>query len=103
MTIEAPNVSGYLAEAVRRAASGVSEAEKRATRAQSAFLTVVKTASELTTERMLFLAKSEVFDLGQRDNISRMEFYERLIAECKRLVGGDELKARLLASAALED
>lgn len=64
--------------------------------AQAAFFGTIDTA------RLLFLAKSEVFDLEQRDYISGAEFDERLIAECRRLVGGDELKARLLASAALE-
>lgn len=88
-------------ELEQAAASTRTEEEARATRAQSAFLTVVKTASEMTTERMLFEARSVVHDLNQRDNISRMEHDEKLIAECKRLVGGDELKARMLASAVL--
>lgn len=96
----------YLAEAIRRAASPQTEAECReriAERAQSAFLTVVKTASELTTARLLFEAKSAVHDLNQRPYISKAAFEELLLAECKRLVGGDMLKAQLLASAALED
>lgn len=80
------------------------ESEARAEiaeRAQAAFFTVAKMRSN--TERLLFEARSAVHDLNQRDYISQAEFDERLIAECKRLVGGDELKARLLASAALGD
>lgn len=76
-------------------------AEITATRAQSAFLTVVRAASEMTTERLLFEARSVAHDLTERDDLSRMEYLERLIAECKRLTKGDELKARILASAVL--
>lgn len=83
-----------------------SESEARAEiaeRAQAAFLSVVKTASEQRTAKLLFEARSVVHDLNQRDYISQAEFDERLIAECKRLCKGDELKARLLVSAALGD
>lgn len=96
----------YLAEAVRRAASPQTEAECReriAQAGQRAFLSVVKTASELTTARLLFEAQSAVHDLNQRPYISKAAFEELLLAECKRLCKGDMLKAQLLASAALED
>lgn len=93
----------YLAEAVRRAASPQTEAECReriAEKAQAAFFTVAKMRTN--TEQLLFEAKSVVQDLNQRDYLGQRAFDELLIAECRRLVGGDELKARLLASAALE-
>lgn len=84
------------ARAQRDGSNVVRLADSAADRAQAAFFGTIDTA------RLLFLAKSEVHDLNQRDYISGMEFDERLIAECKRLCKGDELKARLLASAALE-
>ena len=112
--ITAPNVSGYVRESAARAASQPSETEARAQRsgdnvvtlpnaadeAQAAFLTFAQTTSE--TARLLFEARSVVQDLEQRDYLGQRAFDERLIAECKRLTNGDELKARLLASAALE-
>src|SRR5882672_6316337 len=102
--ITSPNVSGYVAEAADRAAAQPSEAQARAQRDGSNVVRFPSAADEaqaaffgtIDTARLLFLAKSEVFDLNERDYISKAEFDERLIAECRRLVGGDELKARLL-------
>lgn len=81
-------------------ASNVVRLESPADKAHAAFLSIVERASEMTTERMLFEARSVVHDLNERDYISGAEFDAKLIAECKRLTG-DELKARMLASAVL--
>jgi len=94
--IQAPFVSPEVANG---AASTRTEAQAREQRigeaGQRAFFETAATA------QLLFLARSEAQALNQRDYISRAEFDERLVAECRRLVGGDELKARLLASAAI--
>lgn len=103
-------ISPYVEAAADRAASQPSESTARAQREGSNVVAFPSAADEaqaaffgtIDTARLLFLAKSEVHDLNQRDYIGRAEFNERLLAECKRLTKGDVLKAQLLASAALE-
>lgn len=107
MNIQPPNVSGYVAES---AASTRTEAQARAQRAEEfeaelseigerAFFDVARMRTD--TERLLFLAKSEAFELNQKERLSKTGFDELLLAECKRLCKGDELKAAFLASAAI--
>lgn len=86
--------------AISRAAN-VARLPTPADKAHASFLSIVERASEMTTERMLFEARSVVHDLNERAYISGAEFDAKLIAECKRLTKGDELKARMLASAVL--
>lgn len=92
--------SGYLTEAARRAAT-TTEAEARAASAQSAFLTVVKTASEMTTEGLLQHAKNHAHRLWCEENLTEEEFNAAMLEFCWCLADGDELKAKLLASAVI--
>lgn len=88
-------------EVAMGAASTRTEAEVREQRigeaGQRAFLGTIDTAG------LIFLARSKVQELNQRNYISSRAFDEELIAECLTLTNGNDLAARLLASAALED
>ena len=50
------------------------------------------------TEQLIFEAKSVAHTLNQNDRIGQAEFEEKLLAECRFLCRGDEVKAQLLAS-----
>lgn len=101
LTLERRSESEARADIAISRSSNVVRLESPADKAHASFLSIVERASEMTTERMLFLAKSAADDLGQRDNIGQAQHDEMLIAECKRLTKGDELMARMLASAAI--
>lgn len=111
MNIEAPNVSGYVAEA---AAQTRSEDEARAQRmaaatAQKAFFTVVQTASELTAEGLppgktvaeaiaRATARKEYLWSQDIDEEGRID---QLLGYCIKLYGGNAHAGQLLASAAI--
>lgn len=87
-------------DAEMRADSFASDLERIAELGRAAFFKTVSMWSD--TEMLMWEARSVIQDLNQREQLSQADYDELLLAECQRLVGGDVLKAQLLASWAKE-
>jgi hypothetical protein len=96
-------------EVAQAAASTRTEAEIRAQRAERAFFSIVKTASELTTKGLppgktvaqaleRAIARKDVLWSRDMDEDDRID---ELLAYCVGLYGGDERAGQLLATAAI--
>ncbi len=106
------NISTYLTRELRSEEQARFTAEcdaarkasaARADEAAAAFFAVAQTASltALDTARLLNRAKAFSDRMWKHEDLTEEESDAKLLEECLRLCDGDELKARLLASAVL--